>query len=168
MGIPEVDPTAGSKMLKAGAWLLRPRPVRYVVRHVVPRIDPPLLRLSGGRVSTAMVTPELLLTTTGARTGKQRVTPLTYFTDRGRAIVVASNYGGRRHPAWYHNVIRNPRVTLAAGGYEGTFVGEEVTGAERDRLWALAKDWIPSYGDYEKLTQGRTIPILAFTEIATQ
>lgn len=165
MGIPEVDPTAGSKMLKVGARLLRPRPVRYVVRHVVPRIDPPLLRLTNGRVSSAMVTPELLLTSTGARSGRQRVTPLTYFTDDARVIVVASNYGGRRHPAWYHNVKRNPQVTLAAGGYEGTFVGEEITGAERDRLWRIAKEWIPSYADYEKLTQGRTIPILAFTEV---
>jgi deazaflavin-dependent oxidoreductase (nitroreductase family) len=165
VGIPEVDPTAGSKMLKVGARLLRPRPVRYVVRHVVPRIDPPLLRLTNGRVSSAMVTPELLLTSIGARSGQQRVTPLTYFTDDGRVIVVASNYGGRRHPAWYHNVKRNPQVTLAAGGYEGTFVGEEITGAERDRLWRIAKEWITSYADYEKLTQGRTIPILAFTEV---
>lgn len=168
MGIPEVDPTAGSPMLKFGARLLRPRPVRYLVRHIVPRIDPPLLRVSGGRVSSAMVTPELLLTTVGAKSGEQRVTPLTYFTDNGRVIVVASNYGGRRHPAWYHNVSKQPRVTLSAGGYEGTFVGEEVTGAERDRLWELAKNWIPSYADYERLTQGRTIPILAFTEIAVE
>jgi hypothetical protein len=62
-------------------------------------------------------------------------------------------------------VRKQPRVTLAAGGHEGTFVGEEVTGAERDRLWELAKNWIPSYADYEQLTQGRTIPILAFTEV---
>lgn len=138
--------------------------MRYLVRHIVPRIDPPLLRLTRGRVSSAMATPELLLTSVGAKTGEQRVTPLTYFTDSGRVIVVASNYGGRRHSAWYHNVRKQPRVTLAAGGYDGTFVGEEVTGAERDRLWELAKNWIPSYADYEKLTQGRTIPILAFTE----
>ena len=113
-----------------------------------------------------MLTPELLLTTVGAKTGERRVTPLTYFTDNGRVIVVAANYGGRRHPAWYHNVRKQPRVRLTAGRYEGTFVGEEVTGAERDRLWELAKKWIPSYADYEKSTQGRTIPILAFTEIA--
>ncbi|BBZ06232.1 hypothetical protein MDOR_04010 [Mycolicibacterium doricum] len=59
-------------------------------------------------------------------------------------------------------------VRRPGGRYEGTFVGEEVTGAERDRLWELAKNWIPSYTDYEKSTQGRTIPILAFTEIALQ
>lgn len=168
MGIPEVDPTAGSPMPELGARLLRRRSVRYLVRHIVPRIDPPLLHLSGGRVSSAMVTPELLLTTVGAKTGQRRVTPLTYFTDNGRVIVVAANYGGRRHPAWYHNVRKQPRVRLTAGRYEGTFVGEEVTGAERDRLWELAKNWIPSYADYEKSTQGRTIPILAFTEIALQ
>lgn len=153
-------------MLKVGARLLRPRPVRYLLRHGAHRIDRQLLRLSNGRISTAMVTPELLLTTTGARSGEPRVTPLTYFTDNGRVIVVASNYGGRRHPAWYHNVRANPQVTLAAGGYEGAFVGEEVMGAERDRLWRIAKEWIPSYADYEQMTGGRTIPILAFSEIS--
>jgi len=112
-----------------------------------------------------MVTPELLLVTVGAKTGKRRTTPLTYFTDDGRAIVVASNYGGSRHPAWYYNVLANPRVTISAGGYTGTFVGQEVTGDERDRLWTLAKEFIPSYADYERLAARRTIPLLMFTEV---
>ncbi len=164
MGIPEVDPTAGSPMLRLGAALTRPRPMRWLMQHVAPRIDPTLLRLTNGRLSTALVTPEVLLVHTGAKSGRQRSTPLTYFTDRGRVIVIASNYGGARHPAWYHNVKAHPRVTLAAGGYRGTFVGEQVTGDERDRLWRLATQFIPSYGDYERLAGSRRIPILAFTE----
>lgn len=77
----------------------------------------------------------------------------------------ASDYGGNRHPAWYYNVKANPEVTLFAGGYDGRFRAEETTGAERERLWALAKQLTVGYSDYEKATGGREIPVIAFTEI---
>lgn len=113
----------------------------------------------------SMVIPEVLLTHTGAKTGEQRITPLTYFTDGGRVVCIASNYGGRKHPAWYHNVKANPRVTLSCRGYEGTFIAEEATGAERERLFALATQFMPSYAAYQKTTGGRQIPVITFTEI---
>lgn len=165
MGIPAVDPTAGSPLLRIGARLTRNSAGRWLTRRVAPRVDRRLLRLSRGRLSSAVVTPELLLVCAGARTGRRRTTPLTYFTDGGRVIVVASNYGGSRHPAWYYNVLANPRVTISAAGYTGTFVGHEVSGAERDRLWNLAKAFIPSYAEYDRLAGERTMPVLAFTEI---
>jgi deazaflavin-dependent oxidoreductase (nitroreductase family) len=164
VGIPEVDPTAGSPLLQLAARLVNNAPGRWLASRVAPRVDRQLLRLSGGRLSTALVTPELLLVHTGAKTGRRRTTPLTYFTDGGRVIVVASNYGGSRHPAWYHNVLAHPRVTISAGGYTGTFVGQQVTGAERDRLWKLATTFIPSYVEYERLAGDRQISVLAFTE----
>jgi deazaflavin-dependent oxidoreductase (nitroreductase family) len=164
MGIPAVDPTAGSPLLRIGARLTDNTPGRWLTRRVAPRVDRRLLRLSRGRLSSAMVTPELLLVSVGAKTGRQRTTPLTYFTDGGRVIVVASNYGGSRHPAWYYNVLANPVVRISAGGYTGTFVGQEVTGADRERLWNLAKEFIPSYAGYERLAGRRTIPLLMFTE----
>ncbi|TPG34946.1 nitroreductase family deazaflavin-dependent oxidoreductase [Mycolicibacterium hodleri] len=164
MGIPRVDPTAGSPLLRIGARLTGNTPGRWLTRRVAPRLDRQLLRLSRGRVSSAVVTPELLLFHTGSRTGRPRSTPLTYFTDGDRVIVVASNYGGSRHPAWYYNVLAQPRVTIAAGGYRGTFIGQEMTGVERDRLWNLAVTFIPSYAQYERLAGDRMIPVLAFTE----
>jgi len=164
MGIPAVDPTTGSPLLRFGARLTGNTPGRWLTRRVAPRVDRRLLRWSGGRLSSAVVTPELLLVHTGAKTGRRRATPLTYFTDDGRVIVVASNYGGSRHPLWYYNVLAQPRVTISAGGYTGTFVGHEVSGAERARLWDLATAFIPSYADYERLAGERTIPELAFTE----
>ncbi|CAN5185442.1 nitroreductase/quinone reductase family protein [soil metagenome] len=165
VGIPEVDPAAGSPLLRAGARVTGTKPGRWLARRVAPRIDPTLLRVSRGRVSSALVTPELLLFHTGSQTGRRRTTPLTYFTDAGRVIVVASNYGGARHPAWYYNTLANPEVTISAGGYTGSFVGEEITGTERDRLWDLVVQFIPSYADYERLAGSRRIPILAFTEV---
>ena len=164
VGIPEVDPTAGSPLLRVGAKVTGTRAGRWLARRVAPRIDPTLLRVSRGRLSSALVTPELLLFHRGSKTGRLRTTPLTYFTDGGRVVVIASNYGGSRHPAWYYNVLANPQVRISAGGYTGSFVGEEVTGAERHRLWEVSIGFIPSYADYERLAGNRRIPILAFTE----
>lgn len=163
-GIPHVDPTAGSPLLRVGARVTGTTPGRWLARRVAPRIDPTLLRISRGRVSSALVTPELLLQHRGSKTGRLRTTPLTYFTDHGRVIVIASNYGGSRHPAWYYNVLANPHVTISAGGYTAPFTGIEVTGTERDRLWDLAVGFIPSYADYEQRAGNRRIPVLAFTE----
>ena len=107
----------------------------------------------------------VLLIHTGAKSGLERATPLIYFTAGDRVILVASNYGGTRHPAWYHNVLANPTVTLCGGGFEGRFVGQEVTGVEYDHLWALAKRWIRGYNKYEASSGDRKIPLVAFTPI---
>lgn len=57
------------------------------------------------------------------------------------------------------------RVTLTSRGHQGTFVGEEMLGAERDRLFELAAQFLPNYAGYQKTTQGRRIPVVAFTEV---
>lgn len=122
------------------------------------------MRRTRGRLSSIGLWPKcVLLTHTGARSGVERVTPLIYFTVGPRVILVASNYGGTPHPAWYHNVLAHPAVTLYGGGSDGRFVGAEVTGADYDRLWALAKQWNPGYNVYEASSGGRRIPLLAFT-----
>ncbi|HEX6688820.1 MAG TPA: nitroreductase/quinone reductase family protein [Solirubrobacterales bacterium] len=107
-----------------------------------------------------------MLTTTGARSGLKRTVPLLFFTDGQRVILMASNYGGSRHPAWFHNVSANPEVTLCAGGYEGQFIGREAGGEERERLWELAQKLTRGYSKYQDTTQGREIPVLAFTPVS--
>ena len=168
MPIPHVDPIADSlvgspakrvvvkvAMSPGGQWFLR---------HLSPRVDPRLMRLTRGRMSSMGIFPRsVLLTSKGAKSGVQRTTPLIYFTDGDRVVLVASNYGGTRHPAWYYNVKANPEVTILGGGFEGRFAGEEVTGTERERLWALAKQWNPGYEQYESSAGDRQIPLLVFT-----
>lgn len=166
MPIPSVDPTTDSAgFVKGVIGKFAMTPIgQWYLRHVSPRVDPALMRRTRGRVSSIGTWPRfVLLTHTGAKSGIERTTPLIYFTDGDRVILVASNYGGSRHPAWYHNVLANPTVTLCGGGYEGRFVGHEVTGAEYDRLWALAKQWNPGYNMYEASSGDRRIPLLAFT-----
>jgi deazaflavin-dependent oxidoreductase (nitroreductase family) len=168
MPIPPVYPTTdGNGVLKnVFGKVGMSRGVQWYLRHISPRVDPMLIRLTRGRVSSMGAWPRcILLTHTGARSGIERTTPLIYFTDGDRVILIASNYGATRHPAWYHNVIANPTVTLCRGGFEGRFVGQEVTGAEYDRLWGLATQWNPGYRRYEASSGDRRIPLLACAPI---
>ncbi len=166
--IPAVDPITDSAGLMKGAiakFAMTPGGQWYL-RHVSPRLDPVLMRWTRGRMSSIGPWPRfVLLTHTGAKSGIERVTPLIYFTDRDRVVLVASNYGGRRHPAWYHNVLAHPDVTLSAGGFTGRYVGEEATGTEYDRLWDRAKGWIPVYDMYDDSSGDRKIPLLTFTPV---
>ena len=102
----------------AGDWFLN---------RIAPRIDPPLLRLTGGRVSSVYPTPAMLLTTTGAKSGQPRTMPLLYVADGDRLILMASNYGRTSHPAWYRNLVANPTVEVLAGKHSGTYTATEIT-----------------------------------------
>jgi len=104
----------------AGTWYLK---------QIAPRIDPPLLRLSGGRVSSVYPTPVMLLTTTGAKSGLPRTLPLVYLTDGEQVILMASNYGKTSHPAWFRNLTANPKVEVLAGKRSGTYAASEITDA---------------------------------------
>jgi deazaflavin-dependent oxidoreductase (nitroreductase family) len=104
----------------------------------------------------------------GARSGRIRMSALVYFTDRGRVILIASNFGESRNPAWYHNVKANPIVGLYGRGVRGRFVAEEIYGAERDRLFQRAKDAPGPYLRYEQAaaTRFRCVPVIAFTPLS--
>jgi deazaflavin-dependent oxidoreductase (nitroreductase family) len=88
-----------------------------------------------------------------------------YFTDRGRVILIASNFGRSRNPAWYHNVKANRIVTLYGIGICGHFMAEDIYGAERDRLFQRAKDAPGPFGQYEQAAaaQSRCVHVIAFT-----
>lgn len=166
MSIPSASPTGPKSRLARGYAAFGASPAgRWFVKHVSRRVDPFLLRASRGRFSTVSVYPVVLLTARGARSGEPRSTPLLYFTDGDRVVVMASNYGGAKHPAWYHNVSANPEVTLSAGGHTARYRGTEATGEERERLWGLAKQMAKNYGQYEEMAPGRLIPVVVFTPI---
>ncbi|WP_144205791.1 nitroreductase family deazaflavin-dependent oxidoreductase [Mycobacterium tilburgii] len=104
-----------------------------------------------------MVTPfpALLLAHIGAKSGIPRTSTVVYFTDWGRVIVIASNFGSPRNPVWYHNVKAHPEVTIEAGRFGGRFVAEDVTGIESDRLFALARGATSPYGRYQDTAGSR-------------
>lgn len=106
----------------------------------------------------------LLLTTVGARTGAEHTTPLGYLPDGDRLLIIASAGGSPRHPAWYHNLLANPQVTVENGLYTHQAKAVVLEGEERDRLFARALETDPGWGAYEERS-GRTLPVVALLPI---
>ncbi|WP_405535156.1 nitroreductase/quinone reductase family protein [Streptomyces sp. NBC_00075] len=120
-------------------------------------------RAGGGKVGGVFKGADLaLLTTTGAKSGRTATTPITYYRDGDRILLVASNFGRDRHPAWYHNVRAHPAVTLEIGTETLTAHATVTEGDERDRLFAHVVTLQPGYAEYQKNTD-RLIPVVAFT-----
>jgi deazaflavin-dependent oxidoreductase (nitroreductase family) len=136
---------------------------RWYGIHLASRIDPPLLRLTGGRFATTAMMPLVLLRVRGRRSGELRTVPLVYFTEGDDVIVIASSFGRARNPAWYLNLLADPEVELTAGGVTARYRAREVSGPDRDRLFALARRNYEGYGDYEILAGDRRIPVLALS-----
>jgi deazaflavin-dependent oxidoreductase (nitroreductase family) len=106
----------------------------------------------------------VLLTTTGARTGQRRTTPMMFHRDGGRLLVVASNVGAPKHPDWYRNLVADPRVTVEAGDETYPAVAATLEGADRARAWSMLKQSYPFFADHEASTE-RIIPVVALTRI---
>ncbi len=119
------------------------------------------LRSHDGKVTQGPMagTPLLILTTTGARTGEPRTTVVDYSRDGDSWVVAASKGGAPTNPAWYHNLVAHPRVTVEVDGERFEAVAQVATGAERDRLWNRHVEAIPLFGDYPARTT-RVIPIV--------
>lgn len=135
-----------------------------VWRKVAAPLEAPLIKATGGRLKLNPAVPMVVLTSLGARSGERRETPLAYFTDGDAVILIASNYGGARQPAWYHNLRAHPECELSIGPRGGRFVAREVDGADRDRLYGLAKDRLAGvFALHEKRSGDRTIPVMRLT-----
>lgn len=107
----------------------------------------------------------LLLTTTGAKSGKLRTSPLAYSTDGDRYIVAASKGGAPTNPDWYYNLVANPVVTVEVGAEKFEARAVVVEEEERQRLYALHAELMPGFAEYETKTE-RRIPIIALERIA--
>jgi deazaflavin-dependent oxidoreductase (nitroreductase family) len=122
-------------------------------------------RVNGGRVGGPFEgAPLTLLTTVGARSGERRTNPVGYLRDGGRILVFASNAGAPAHPAWYHNLLAEPRVTVEVG--DGTDIetyaatAHVLRGEERRRLYARQARISPAFTEYAERTT-REIPVVA-------
>ena len=110
--------------------------------------------------------PLLLLATTGAKSGRKHTTPLVYQQDGDRIVVFGSKGGAPSHPAWFHNLVANPDVTVELAGGE-TFEARAVVveGSERDRLFAAQKAAMPAFAEYEQKTD-RQIPAIVLERVS--
>ena len=164
-GIPRVDPHSGPVGLRRRfARFPTTRLGAAIHRSLFAPIDVTLMRVTGGRVSSVFgIVPLVVLRTTGARSGAQRETPVAYFTDGDDVILIATNYGRAEQPSWYHNLLNHPECELLADGVEGRggrFIAHLTGGADRDRLFSLARGYSPNYTGYAETTAGvREMPV---------
>ena len=111
----------------------------------------------GGRFEGA---PVLLLTTTGAKSGKKRVNPMMYLLENGTVYVFASKAGAPTNPDWYHNLVAHPEVTVELGVETYQATATVVEGPERDRIYAHQSELYPGFAEYQQKTD-RVIPVVA-------
>jgi len=120
-------------------------------------------RANGGKVGAPFAgAPMILITTKGAKTGQLTTTPLVYNTDGDRMTIIASMAGAPKHPAWYHNLVANPKIEVEVGTEKFTVTVREAKGAERDTLYKKQAAKFPAFADYEKKTT-RKIPVMVLT-----
>ncbi len=118
-------------------------------------------RANGGKVGGMWEgRPLLLLTTTGAKSGQRRTSPVMYLRDGERLLVFASKGGAPTSPDWYHNLLAHPEVTVEVGNETYDAIATPITGEERDRLYARWAQMYPQFGEYQNKTT-RKIPVVA-------
>lgn len=122
-------------------------------------------RENGGQVTGMFAgAPLVLLTTTGAKSGTRRTTPVVYTRDGDRIVVIASKGGAPTHPDWYHNLVAHPEVTveLPDETYEARAIVP--TGEERERLYRAQADLMPNFDEYQQKTT-RQIPVVVLERV---
>lgn len=115
----------------------------------------------GGRYADR---PLLLLTTTGAKSGKTYTNPLAYTKDGDRLVVIASVGGAPKNPSWYHNLVANSEVTVEVGSERFQAKATVATGEERQRLYDRQAEEMPAFAEYQKKTK-RQIPVIVLTRM---
>ena len=126
------------------------------------------LRANGGRPSDGPLKghPLMLMWSTGAKSGERRRAILTYSRDGEDFIVAATAGGSQSDPSWLRNVKADPEVDLEVANEKLSATATEITGPERDRLWAQHVEQLPWFGDYpDKITE-RQIPMICLSRTA--
>jgi deazaflavin-dependent oxidoreductase (nitroreductase family) len=144
---------------RPGAWLF----VR-AARHADARVH----ALTKGRHTLSSLIsgiPTVQLTTTGARSGRPRTTTLLGLPTEDGVAVIASNFGQRRHPAWFHNLQANPECEVTVEGETRRCRAVEVTGERRDRIWRQGLEIYPGWSQYEERTPHRRIGVFVLEAV---
>lgn len=118
------------------------------------KLNVPLYRISRGRLFGRIGrAPVLLLTTTGRRSGTQRTAPVLYLPDGERLVVIGSNAGNERTPAWVLNLRANPMAEVQVGGSRRKVQARFAKGEERDELWRRMNQQYEGFDDYRARTE---------------
>lgn len=120
-------------------------------------------RANGGQVGGGFAdAPMLVLHSTGARSGKERLTPVVYQQVGDDWAIFASKAGAPTNPDWYHNLVAHPQATIEVGTERIPVTARLAEGDERERIWSQQKQVMPGFADYEVATT-RQIPVVVLT-----
>jgi deazaflavin-dependent oxidoreductase (nitroreductase family) len=123
-------------------------------------------RANGGKVGGRFEGAKLLLLhSTGAKSGRERVNPLAYREDGDRLVVFGSKAGAPTHPDWYRNLLANPKASVEVGTETFDVRSSVAEGEEHDRLWSAQKHDVPGFAEYEKTAGDRTIPVIVLERV---
>lgn len=145
---------------RLGAWFFS-----HTQRHA----DRILLRLTNNQTTLTSILagfPIVVLTAKGAKTGLLRIVPLVGVPDEaetGKIALIATNYGFKHYPGWYHNLLANPQATGSIHGQVRDYLAHEAAGEEYDRYWQAAKDIYAGFSKYRERVGDRHVPIMILT-----
>lgn len=162
--IPQVDPVTHKNLaLRTMEGAVATPPGTWFFKHVVRHIEPAMIRTSGGKLQFGSG-PRVNVTAPGRKSGEPRTATLLYFTRGDEVILIASNFGGERFPAWYYNVRAAGEAELQWRGGSGIYTAREAEEPERTALFELAKKMYSGYDTYAQKTEGiRKIPVMVLT-----
>ena len=122
-------------------------------------------RANGGTVTGIFAgAPLVLVTTTGAKTGKRRTTPIVYTTTGDSVVIIASKGGSPTSPDWYHNLVAHPEVTVELPNETFEARARVTEDPERERLFRAQAELMPNFAQYEKATT-REIPVVVLERV---
>jgi len=137
-----------------------------ILYHVVcRRIDTVLIPLSKGRLSMGPPGQTVLITTTGAKSGKPRKASLAFMWEGDDMIIVASKGGAPHHPAWFHNLKAEPRLVVQYRGAIEDRVAREAIGEEREKLFDMMSTTFSNFAAYQERATERRIPVMVLSRV---
>ena len=141
-------------------------PGSFFFARVLHRIDRPIFKLTRGRHTLASLVsglPVVMLTTIGAKSGLERTVPVLGLPTGDGIAVIASNFGQKKHPAWYHNLKANPRGRVTVDGQTRDFTARIAEGEERQRIWDEGLRVYPGWSQYERRASHRRIAVFVLS-----
>jgi deazaflavin-dependent oxidoreductase (nitroreductase family) len=144
-------------------WSASFRPLSWFYARTLHHIDRVVYRATRGRATFASWSaglPVVMLTTTGAKSGRAHTLPVLGIRNGDGLVVIASNYGQRHDPAWYHNLRARPRARIVFEGRRQEVVARELEGEERERWYERGIEIYPGWSEYRKRAAPRQIPVI--------
>ncbi|SKD27348.1 Deazaflavin-dependent nitroreductase [Mycobacteroides abscessus subsp. massiliense] len=154
-----------STLARLAAKFAATKPGSWVIRKLTP-LDRAVMQRTGSRYTVLgpLGLSTLLLTTTGRKSGRPRVSPLLYLHDCDRIALVGSNFGQEKHPAWTANLLADPRAKVTLAGQTIDVLATPLEGPERDDYYRRFESMLEVYSAYKGRT-GREIRVFTLERI---